>query len=178
MMPPIWEGGGRFLGNEELKKRTRIAEFLRDAGRPRRRRHRRASKRRTALSLPRGLLWKHPHLLLPPRCYHPSPRGERRTTTELFVQLFFPRFETFQRHFNERTRSVLVAAQPSATQNRTENRAAPLPLSLSERRSPFPLNVRDPSTPGPSLNADRESALFQSRANGNNSPRAKKIIKC
>jgi len=106
------------------------------------------------------------------------PRGERRTTTELFVQLFFPRFETFQRHFNERTRSVLVAAQPSATLNRTENRAAPLPLSLSERRSPFPLNVRDPSTPGPSLNADRESALFQSRANGNNSPRAKKIIKC
>lgn len=57
-----------------------------------------------------------------------SQGGKRGTTMELFVQLFFPRFETFQRHFNERTRSILVAAQPS-----------PPPSARTEPRHFFPL---------------------------------------
>lgn len=88
------------------------------------------------------------------------PGGKRGTTLELFVQLFFPRFETFQRHFNERTRSILVAAQPSPPPfARTEPRhffPDSLPVGVT---SPFSYAYTIPT--GPPLNA--ESALFQLR---------------
>lgn len=98
--------------------------------------------------------------LKPLACLRRLPGGKRGTTLELFVQLFFPRFETFQRHFNERTRSILVAAQPS-----------PPPSARTEARhffpDSFPVGVTSPFSyayaipTGPPLNA--ESALFQLR---------------
>jgi len=169
-MPPIWKGGGRFLGNEELKKGTRIAEFLRDADRPRRHR---ASKRRTALSfLPHGLPSPSP------RCYRSASQGRAKNDDGALRPIIFPSLRNIstplQRANSFRSRCRATLRNPE--QNGEQNRAAP-PVSV-RAALPFPLNVRDPSIPGPPLNADRESALFQSRANGNNSPRAKKIIKC
>lgn len=105
-----------------------------------------------------------PQLSLKPlACLRRLPGGKGGTTMELFVQLFFPRFETFQRHFNERTRSILVAAQPSPLPSaRTEPRHfSPTVRSRPpvEVTSPFSYAYAIPT--GPPLNA--ESALFQLR---------------
>lgn len=170
MVPPISKGGGRFLGNEELKKGTRIAGLEFSEGRNvglGRRRHRRSD---ASCCLSPELLSPNP---TPSSYSSPSPGGERRpTTTELFVQLFFPRFETFQRHFNERTRSILVAAQPSAA-HRVTSFPAPVAAVTRPESRPFPLRrqyVRASPT-GPPLKRGPRSSHYFNCANGNNSPR-------
>lgn len=148
----ISKGDGRFIGNEEPKKGTRILEFLR----------RRELVIISIVVFVVEATHSPPQLSLKPlACLRRLPGG-KRGTMELFVQLFFPRFETFQRHFNERTRSILVAAQPSPPPSvRTEPRHF-FPGSL-----PSPVGVTSPASyayaipTGLPLNA--ESALFQLR---------------
>lgn len=158
MMLRISKGDERFAGNEEPKKGTRILEFLRRC-------------EVVIISIVVFVVEATHCVVSPPQLFlkplglpSSSPRGEGGggTTMELFVQLFFPRFETFQRHFNERTRSILVAAQPS-----------PPPFLRTEPRHFFPDSLSSPvgvTAPpsyayaiptGPPLNA--ESALFQLR---------------
>lgn len=152
----ISKGDGRFVGNEEPKKGTRILEFLR---------------RCEVVVISIVVFVEATHCVVSPpqfslkplACLRRFPGGKRGMTMELFVQLFFPRFETFQRHFNERTRSILVAAQPSPLHPPSEqNRVTSSPVRSRPLLELLPLlATRTRYQLGYPLNA--ESALFQLR---------------
>jgi len=116
------------------------------AARLRRRRHRRTSKRRTALSFPRGLLWKHPRLLFPPCSYHPS-QGRAKNDDGALRPIIFPSLRNIstplQRANSFRSRCRATLRNPE--QNGEQGRAAPpvpvraaLPFPVKRTRSQHP----------------------------------------
>lgn len=107
--------------------------------------------------------------LLPPRLSGESEERRRSSSSNYF--------SLASKHFNAtstnsfRSRCRATTLRPRTEQNRVTSSPLRSPVLYQSRAFPFSVKRTRSQPPEPPLNADHESALFQSRANGNNSPR-------